>query len=103
MTAPVPASTNTWVELGAFAVRPVSTVSQASRERLSVARTTSRWLSTLSTVRSCLREVDSAAFAETVAVVGTLMRRETADCEPRTRPLESATTTASPPITGRPR
>lgn len=99
----MPASTKTCSRLGAFAVRPVSTVSQASRDFVPDARTTSRWLSTFSTVRSCPREVASAALAETVAVTGTLMRRETADWDPRTRPLESATTTASPPTTGRPR
>lgn len=99
----MPASTKTCSRLGDLAVRPVRTVSQASREDFSVARTTSRRDSTRCTVRSFLRAVVSAAFAETVGVVGTLIRRETADWVPRTRPFESATTTASPPTTGRPR
>lgn len=102
-TLPVRASTKTCSLLGAVAVRPMSTVSQARTDLSSLSLTT-KWLLWTRSVAACSpRETASAAFAVTDGVVATSMTAEEADWRVRTRPSPSARTTASPPTTGRPR
>ncbi len=97
------ASTNTCRWLGRPSAEPDSTDSQASREVPSLTRTTRRGASAESTFASFVRAADSAAAALTFAFVGTPTGPEAAFCTARTLPWPSASTTASPPTTGRPR
>ena len=101
-TRPVRASTYTVSREASPCLRPVTHVSQASRE-LVRCRTTRRLLPTVACRSWCLLLARAVALETVAPVERTLSLRVCATLVARIRPWSSVETTKSPPTTGSPR
>ena len=100
-TRPVRASTYTVSREASPCLRPVTQVSQASREDLRW-RTTSRDLPTVAWRSWCLLVARAVALATVAVTERSDTARFCATLVATTRPLSSVETTKSPPTTGTP-